>query len=122
MIGESTRSGGATLNGSQIIQLNRAKKLIKEGKRRFVNRHDRDYVEELLEFGLTEEIAWNKILELNTHFYFPDPKPSYAIDGDSALTFKKSINGVIAYIKIKVEKSKDGEETVCLSFHKDLRT
>lgn len=116
------RSVGATLNGSQLKQLSKAKKLIREGKRRFVKRPDRDYVEDLLEFGLTEEIAWNKILELNAYFYFPDPKPSYAIDGEAALTFKKSINDVIAYIKIKVEKSNDGEETVCLSFHKDLRT
>lgn len=110
------------MNSSQIMQLTKAKKLIKDGKRRFATRKDRDYVEDLLEFGLTEEIAWNKILELNFHFYFPDPKPSYANNGESALTFKKEINGKIAYIKIKVEKSIDGEETVCLSFHKDLRT
>lgn len=110
------------MNSSQILQLTKVKKLIKEGKRRFANRPDRDYVEELLDFGLTEELAWNKILELNKHFYFPDPKPSYATNGEAALTFKKTINGLIAYIKIKVEKSKDGEETVCLSFHKDLRT
>lgn len=56
------------MNQSQIILLAKAKKLIKEVKRRFANRPDRDYVEDLLGFGLTEEAAWNCILGLNLHY------------------------------------------------------
>lgn len=94
------------------------KKLIKEGKRRFQIRLDRDYLQDLLEFGITETEAWNYILELNNHFYFEDPKPSYYKNVDT-LIFKKQINGVTAYIKLIIEKNNNEDETVCLSFHKD---
>ena len=94
------------------------KKLINQGKRRFALRKDKDYVGALLELGITEEEAWNYILRLNAHFYFPDAKPFYAKHGE-ALIFKMKINDNIAYIKLKIEEYNDEEQTVCLSFHKD---
>lgn len=97
--------------------LDRIKKLISEGKRRFEQRKDRDYLEDLFELGITKEEAWDYILRLNFHFYFPDPKPSYHV-GQKGLTFKRPINGVMAYIKVKIE-GYDDEEVVCISFHKD---
>lgn len=47
---------------NQAKVLSRMKKLIKEGKRRFQLRKDRDYLIDLLELGLSENEAWNYIL------------------------------------------------------------
>lgn len=105
------------MNYQQIKLLSKIKKLITSDKRRFAIRKDRDYVEELLGLGITESEAWNYILRLNVHSYFPDPKPEYYKNGES-LTFKRQINGELAYIKLKVEKIEGEEEVVCLSFHK----
>lgn len=106
------------MSQSQLQLLSKIKKLINQGKRRFSNREDRDYVKSLFELGITEEEAWNYILRLNKGFYVPDYKPTYAKTGES-LTFKMNINNNIAYIKLKVEEYNNGEEAVCLSFHKD---
>ena len=106
------------MNSEQIRLLTKMKKLISNGKCRFANRHDRDYLNDLLEIGITPEVAWNVIMNLNYHFYFVDEKPNYSRGNDS-LTFKREVNGVLAYIKLKVEMNNDNEEVVCLSFHKD---
>jgi len=104
------------MNSDQLKELSRIKKLVTENKKRFANRFDRDYIEDLLELGITEEEAWQHILSLNQHSYVPDAKPNYSV-GHSALVFNKPVNGKMAYIKIKIEKY-DGEEAVCISFHK----
>lgn len=107
------------MNHHQIKLLSKMKKLVYEGKRRFESRRDRDYVADLLDFGLTEEAAWEEhILYLNKNFYFKDPKPKYSKKDDFSLTFKKDIDGKVAYIKIRLELTPE-EETVCLSFHED---
>lgn len=107
------------MNHHQIKMLSKMKKLVYEGKRRFEPRTDRDYVADLLDFGLTEEAAWEEhILYLNSNLYFKDPKPNYSKKDDYSLTFKKNIDGKIAYIKIRLESTSE-EETVCLSFHED---
>ena len=107
------------MNNEQLKILSKMKKLIKLGKRRFQIRKDRDYLQELLELGISELEAWNIILELNKHFYFNDPKPLYYKNTDT-LIFKKQINGVVAYIKLKIEKNNNQEEiVVCISFHED---
>lgn len=105
------------MTNAQIKLLSRMKKLISLGKRRFEQRPDRDYMDDLMELGIVEEEAWNNIISLTCHFYFQDPKPSY-YKSENLLTFKRVVNGQMAYIKLKIEK--DGEEeVVCLSFHKD---
>lgn len=106
------------MNTEQAKLFTKMRKLIKEGKRRFENRPDRDYLEDLLELGIGVEEAWNYIYTLNYHYYFPDAKPNYYRDVNS-LTFKRDINGTIAYIKLKIETRDKRDETVCLSFHKD---
>lgn len=107
------------MNQDQLRLLNKMKNLIYNKKRRFESRTDRDYIADLLDFGLTEESAQDEhILYLNKNFYFIDPKPNYSKENELALTFKKPINGKIAYIKLKLECNSD-EETVCLSFHED---
>ena len=109
------------MNNDQLKILSKMKKLIKLGKRRFQIRRDRDYLQDLLELGISESEAWNVILELNKHFYFNDPKPSYYKNTDT-LIFKKQINGIVAYIKLKIENNNNQEEiVVCISFHEDNR-
>ena len=109
------------MTSSQIKELSDIKKLVKSGKRRFEQRKDCDYLQELLEIGITEEEAWNQVLCLSKNFWFIDPKPSYYKRSDDALLFKKIINGILVYIKIKIEIEKDSKMAVCLSFHKDRR-
>lgn len=104
------------MNMDQLRLLSYMKKLIKEGKRRFKTRKDRDYLQDLLEIGISESEAWNFILELNSNFYFCDPKPSYYSQND-ILIFKRKINGIDTYIKLAIEQNNNGEETVCWSFH-----
>lgn len=106
------------MNGAQLKLLSKMKKLITSNHKRFECRSDRDYVEDLLEIGITEEEAWNCILGLNLHFYVFDPKPNYSKDGES-LVFKREVNEIMTYIKLKIEKNIGEEEVVCLSFHKD---
>lgn len=49
------------MSSEQIKLLSRMKKLIITGNKKFANRKDRDYVQELLEIGITEESAWKEI-------------------------------------------------------------
>lgn len=108
------------MNQEQIMLLNRMKKLIYHKKRRFEPRLDRDYLEDLLEFGLTEDAAWDQhIIYLNSNLYFFDKKLDYNKKDNLSLTFKKPIDGKVAYIKLRVEPNEFDEETVCLSFHVD---
>lgn len=105
------------MNQQQIILLNKMKKLIRKGKRRFKERKDRSYKDALASLYLTEEQAWKHILTLNSNMYFIDPKPNYYKDNNT-LIFKKIINSYKVYIKLKIELI-NGEEVVCWSFHKD---
>lgn len=107
------------MTSEQLKQLSRMKKLINQGCKRFATRQDRDYIQELLDIGITEEIAWNEILTLSAQNYVYDYKPFYKKSSADALTFKKMINGYKVYIKIKIEEYNNNDATVCLSFHID---
>lgn len=109
------------MTGKQLKLLSKMKKLINQGYKKFACRIDRDYVQELLDIGITEELAWYEILTLSAQNYIHDYKPFYEKIGDDALTFKKKINGFIVYIKLKLEKYNKNETTVCLSFHIDYK-
>lgn len=108
------------MTGKQLQQLSKMKKLIINSKRKFANRKDRDYLQELLEIGIVEEVAWQEILTLNKSHYIMEYRPVYMKTGD-VLTFKKNINGYLVYIKLKIEVDENGEIVVCLSFHIDER-
>lgn len=107
------------MTSEQLKQLSKMKKLIIQGCKRFACRKDRDYIQELLDIGITEEMAWSEILTLSAQNYVYDYKPFYAKHSDDALTFKKTINGCKVYIKIKIEEYNNNDATVCLSFHID---
>jgi len=111
---------GNHMTGEQLKLLTKMKKLITKGNKKFINRRDRDYLEELLEIGITESVAWQEILTLSSYNYVPDYKPFY-LKSDSSLVFKKDINGNRVYIKLKIEEYNNKEMTVCLSFHIDYK-
>lgn len=108
------------MTGEQLKLLAKMKKLITKGNKKFTNRRDRDYLEELLEIGITESLAWQEILTLSSYNYVPDYKPFYS-KGENSLVFKKDINGNRVYIKLKIEEYNNKEMTVCLSFHIDYK-
>ena len=105
------------MNSTQNKLLTRMKILVYQKKRRFQIRKDRNYKDELAKIGITVEDAWNHILSLNANFYYPDSKMLYRQSKDT-LIFKKIINNMLVYIKLKLETDNE-EEVVCLSFHKD---
>lgn len=107
------------MTGEQLKLLSKMKKLIYLGKRKFIFRKDRDYIQELLDIGITENEAWCEMMTLSSYDYCYDYKPTYSKNGKDALTFKKKINGYLVYIKIKIEQYNNNEMTVCLSFHVD---
>ena len=108
------------MTGKQLKLLSQMKKLIQNGKRRFANRFDRNYIQELLDIGITEDEAWREMLTLSSINYIVDYKPIYA-KSNNTLTFKKEIKGYLVYIKLTIEEYNNEEETVCLSFHIDYR-
>ncbi len=101
----------------EIQLLMKMKKLVREGKRRFKDRKDRNYKKELSDLFLNEEQAWNHVLSLNINMCVYDNVPIYKKDSNT-LVFKKLINKYMVYIKLKIE-IENGEEVVCWSFHKD---
>ena len=107
------------MTGAQLKLLSKMKQLIYKGKRKFVVRKDRDYLEELFAIGISEEIAWKEILSLSKSNCCHDCKPFYYKNNDDALVFKKIINCQLVYIKLKIEKYNNDEMTVCISFHID---
>ena len=50
------------MTGEQLKLLSRMKKLIIQGNKKFAIRKDRDYLAELLEIRITENLAWQEIL------------------------------------------------------------
>ena len=108
------------MNQQEQQLLNKMKRLIKEGKRYFEIRKDRDYLQDLEEIDISEEEAWNIIESLNFHFYFIDTKPYYNRT-NNVLVFKRPINKIIVYIKLKIENLNNNEYTICISFHRDYK-
>lgn len=112
----------ALMTDIQLKKLSSIKRLIKQGKRKFTPRPDRDYIADLLEIGITEEVAWKEILTLSSINYWQDGKPFYyKKKNEDALIFKKYINDNLVYIKLDIDNEHNENMTVCLSFHIDHR-
>lgn len=107
------------MTAEQIRLLAKMKKMIVEGNKKFSGRKDRDYLQDLLNIGITEQGAWQSILTLSSKDYYHDYRPFYLKNGRDALVFKKEINGYVIYIKIKLELYNNTETVTCLSFHID---
>jgi hypothetical protein len=105
--------------------LREVKRLISRGQKDFIKRtYDHPsgtkvrWIEALMEIGLTNpEQAWDEALKLSPSHYVDGPcvdvdRPK---DGKVIWIFKKEVNGVLTYIKMKIDR----RGCVCLSFHKD---
>lgn len=105
--------------------LREAKQLISIGKREFINRtykhpsgRNVNWLEAILDIGLTEiEQVWQEVLQLTPNHYVEGPVDDFnrPSEGKIIWIFKKKINGVMTYIKLKI----DNRGCVCLSFHED---
>ncbi|MDE3840242.1 hypothetical protein C0966_12930 [Bacillus methanolicus] len=101
------------------------KSLISQGRRDFITRWYNlpngkriRYTEALLSIGLTSiQQAWDEILKLKPRDYFKGPNPDRdrPNDGSQVWEFKKEVNGIQTYIKLKI----DHRGCVCMSFHED---
>ncbi|MGH0593619.1 hypothetical protein ACQVPY_15175 [Bacillus pretiosus] len=112
-------------SNGEIEFLRKAKKLISSGKKDFIKRtYDHPsgrkvrWKEALLDIGLTTpEQAWDETLQLTPGDYIDGPceDTDRTADGKVIWIFKKEVNGVLTYIKMKI----DHRGCVCLSFHED---
>lgn len=112
-------------NINKTAFLREAKKLISEGRTDLIPRtynhpsgRKINWKEALLEIGLRNPSQmWDEALKLTPNDYFDGPcadvnRPK---EGKVIWIFKKEINDVLTYIKLKI----DHRGCVCLSFHKD---
>lgn len=105
--------------------LREAKQLISTGKRDFIKRtYDHPsgrkvrWIEALLELGLINpEQMWEETLTLTPDHYVDGPCIDVDRPGDGKVIwiFKKEVNDILTYIKLKI----DHRGCVCLSFHSD---
>ncbi|KZE65612.1 hypothetical protein AWM68_20640 [Fictibacillus phosphorivorans] len=106
--------------------LREAKQLISVGKKDFIKRtYDHPsgrkvkWIEALLDIGLSNPSqAWDETLKLTPDDFIDGPceDSDRPHEGKVIWIFKKEINGVSAYIKLKIDSRRG---CVCLSFHKD---
>lgn len=103
-----------------VTFLTRMKKCVNNHQRRFSNRtyNGLSYTQVLInDFNITVKEAWDVILTLHKGHFCVDEKPDYYGDNNTYV-FKREVNSVMAYIKLKIEIRND-EQVVCISFHKD---
>lgn len=100
------------------VFLEQAKKLIVAGRYVFVPR--KKNMQSLAEHGMTIGDAKDEIIGLVAGDYYKGPKQDFnpTQPGD-IWEFKKSVDGYIFYVKLKIQ-NRDGEDVLkCLSFHED---
>ena len=96
--------------------LESAKRLMAAGKYDFVPRRKNMYA--LAQHGLTIVDAKKEIFELVVGDYFKGPKQDFKRPGE-IWEFKKKVDGIQFYIKIKIIEENGEEILKCLGFHDD---
>ena len=98
--------------------LAKAKKLLSTGKYDFVPR--RKNMQALAQHGLTITDAKNEILGLVVGDYYKGPKQDFDPNHSGDIwEFKKSIDGIRFYVKVKIIKENGEDVLKCLGFHED---
>lgn len=98
--------------------LENAKKLVSEGKYDFVPR--RKNMQSLSRYGLTIIDAKNEILGLVIGDYYKGPKQDFDKKKPGEIwEFKKKINGIQFYVKIKIVHQNGEDILKCIGFHED---
>ena len=98
--------------------LEKTKRLISAGKYDFVPR--RKNMQALAQHGLTISDAKNEMLELMVSDYYKGPKQDFDLNRPGDIwEFKKDIDGVCFYIKVKITKENGEDILKCMGFHED---
>lgn len=98
--------------------LAKIKALLSAGKYDFVPR--RKNMQALAQHGLTITDAKNEILGLVVGDYYKGPKRDFDPNHPGDIwEFKKSIDGIQFYVKIKIVKETGEDILKCLGFHED---
>ena len=101
-----------------ILFLERAKRLLSEGKYDFVPR--RKNMQALAQHGLTIANAKEEILGLVVGDYYKGPKQDLDPDKPGDIwEFKKQIDGKQFYVKVKITQNNGEDILKCLGFHED---
>ena len=96
----------------------KVKRLLSAGKYDFVPR--RKNMQALAKNGLTITDAKNEILGLVVGDYYKGPKQDLDSNRPGDIwEFKKNIDGMQFYVKVKIVKENGENILKCLSFHKD---
>ena len=101
-----------------ILFLERAKRLLSEGKYDFVPR--RKNMQALAQHGLRIADAKEEILGLVVGDYYKGPKQDLDPDKPGDIwEFKKQIDGKQFYVKVKITQNNGEDILKCLGFHED---
>lgn len=110
---------GKKTNTEEIFTfLENAKNLISLGRYQFITR--RKNLQALAQNGLTIESAMDEILDLVVADYYKGPKQDFDKNRPGEIwEFKKKINGIPFYIKMKIDQENGKILCKCLGFHED---
>lgn len=110
--------GKQASNTDIFIFLENAKRLLAAGKYDFVPR--RKSMQALAKYGLTIKDAKSEILALAVGDYYKGPKQDFDPNkpGD-VWEFKKQIEGIQFYIKVKITQENGQDILKCIGFHED---
>ena len=100
------------------IYLTEVKRLLSEGKYDFVPR--RKNMQALAQYGLTIADAKNEILGLVVGDYYKGPKQDFDLNRPGDIwEFKKNIDGMQFYVKVKIVQQNGEDILKCLVFQED---
>lgn len=108
------RNQTSTADISNFLEI--AKRLMAAGKYDFVPRRKNMYA--LAKHGLTIADAKEEIFELVVGDYYKGPKQDFERSGE-IWEFKKKVDGIQFYIKIKIVEENGEAILKCLGFHDD---
>ncbi len=98
--------------------LNNVKKLLSAGKYVFVPR--RKNMQALAQYGLTIADAKEEILGLAVCDYYKGPKQDFDSNRPGDIwEFKKNVDGIQFYVKVKIVKENGDYVLKCIGFHED---
>ena len=98
--------------------ISEVKRLLSTGKYDFVPR--RKNMQALARHGLTITDARNEILELTVGDYYKGPKQDLDPNRPGDIwEFKKNIDGIQFYVKVKIVQENGEEVLKCIGFHED---
>ena len=110
--------GKRTDTADIVAFIEKMKCLISERKYDFVPR--RKNLQSLAEYGLTVTDAKMELLGISIEDYYKGPKRDFDSDRPGDIwEFKKDIEGVLFYIKVKITQENGQAILKCMGFHKD---